>query len=171
MLIWSAGTVYMRALCASQWTIRSMKTIGQSGILLLTVLLLGCGLLPPRRQYSKEARRQVIPEELLNTHWTLESWDNKVPDCKLTMSFYEKGRFTFKWNDLDFAGDNLWYIVKDGTITFQTRPIEKIVWTTDQYELKPDNFALGLSGIKDYKVDNDKLMLTSTDKSFIFKRM
>ena len=116
--------------CAQgHWTIWSMRTLGLISILLLTVLLLDCGLMPPRRQYIKEAKRQIIPGELLNTRWTLESWDNKVPDCKLTMDFYEKGRFTFKWNDLDFAGDNLWYLVKDSRITFHTRPIEKIVWT------------------------------------------
>jgi len=97
-------------------------------------------------------------------------WDGKAPDCKLTMDFYEKGRFAFKWNDLDFAGDNLWYIVKDSAITFQTRPIEKIVWTTEKYELMPDMFALDLRGITTYKVDNDKLILTSTDKIFIFKK-
>ena len=148
-----------------------MRKLGLFGILLLTVLLLDCGLMPPRRQYIKETKRQIIPGDLLNTHWTLESWDNKVPDCKLTMDFYEKGRFTFKWNDLDFKGDNLWYIVKGSTITFQTRPIEKIVWTTEKHELEPDNFALDLRGIKNYKVDNDKLILTSTDKTFIFKRM
>lgn len=106
----------------------------------------------------------------MNTHWTLELWDGKAPDCKLTMDFYEKGRFAFKWNDLDFAGDNLWYIVKDSAITFQTRPIEKIVWTTEKYELMPDMFALDLRGITTYKVDNDKLILTSTDKIFIFKK-
>jgi len=147
-----------------------MKILGLIGISLLTFLLVDCGLMPPRRQYIKEARRQIIPRDLLNTQWTLESWDNKVPDCKLTMNFYEKGRFTFKWNDLDFAGDNLWYIVKDSAITFQTRPIEKIVWTTEKHELEPDNFALDLRGIKSYRVDNDKLILTSTDKTFIFRK-
>ena len=86
------------------------------------------------------------------------------------MNFYSKGRFTFKWNDLDFTGDNLWYIVKDSAITFQTRPIEKIIWTAEKHELKPDNFALGLRGIKNYRVNNDKLILTSTDKTFIFKK-
>ena len=148
-----------------------MKVIGLICISLLSFLLVDCGLMPPRRQYIKEAKRQAIPKDLLNTHWTLESWDNKAPDCKLTMDFYEKGRFTFKWNDLDFTGDNLWYIVRDSTITFQTRPIEKIVWTKERYELEPDNFALDLRGIKNYKVDNDRLILTSTDKTFIFKRL
>ena len=147
-----------------------MKTIGLISILLTTTILVACGLMPPRRQYLKETKRQIIPKELLNTHWTLESWDGKAPDCKLTMNFYSKGRFTFKWNDLDFAGDNLWYIVKDSAITFQTRPIEKIVWTAEKHELEPDNFALGLRGIKTYRVNNDKLILTSTDKTFIFKK-
>jgi len=50
-----------------------MKTLGRIIILSLTVFLLDCGLMPPRRQYSKEAKRQIIPGELLNTHWTLES--------------------------------------------------------------------------------------------------
>jgi len=140
-------------------------------ILLFTVLLSDCGLIPPGRQYIKEAKRQIAPGELLNTQWTLESFDNKVPDCKLTMEFYDKGRFAFKWNDLDFAGDNLWYLVKDSTITFHTRPIEKIVWTTEKHELEPDNFALDLSGIKNYKVDNNKLTLTSKYRIFVFRKM
>jgi hypothetical protein len=97
-------------------------------------------------------------------------WNNKVPDCKLTMDFYEKGRYTFKWNDLDFAGDNLWYLVKDSIITFHTRPIEKIVWTTEKHELEPDNFALDLSEIENYEVSNDKLILRSTDRTYIFKK-
>lgn len=148
-----------------------MKTLGQFGILLLAVLLLDCGLMPPRRQYVKETKRQIIPGELLNTHWTLEFWNNKLPDCKLTMDFYDKGRFTFKWNDLNFEGDNLWYIVKDSAITFQTRPIEKIVWTTEKHELEPDNFAIYLSGIKNYKVEKGKLTLTSPEGTFIFKKV
>ncbi len=89
----------------------------------------------------------------------------------MTIDFYEKGRFTFKWNEIDFTGYNLWYIIKDSTITFQTRPIEKIVWTTEKHELEPDNFALYLRLMKNYKVDNDRLILTSTDRTFIFKRM
>jgi len=150
---------------------RVMRTLGLICISLLTFLLVDCGIMPPRRQYIKEAKRQIIPRDLLNTHWTLESWDNKVPDCKLTMDFYEKGRFTFKWNDLDFTGDNLWYLVKDSMITFNTLPIEKIVWTTEKHELEPDNFAMDLSGIKKYEVDNDRLILTSTYRTFIFKKM
>jgi hypothetical protein len=148
-----------------------MKTLGLIGVSLMLFLCVDCGLMPPRRQYIKETKRQVIPKELLNTHWTLESWDNKAPDCKLTMDFYEKGRFTFTWNDLDFTGDNLWYIVRGSSITFQTRPIEKIVWTEGRYELAPDNFALDLSGIENYKVDNDRLILTSKGKIFIFKSL
>ena len=147
-----------------------MKILGLLNILLLTVLLLGCGLMPPKRQYVRETKRQVIPGELLNTHWVLQTWDNRVPDCKLTINFCEEGKFTFKWNDLDFAGDNLWYLVKDSFITFQTRPIEKIVWTAETHELAPDNFAMGLSGITNYKVDNDMLILSSTDRTYVFKR-
>jgi hypothetical protein len=148
-----------------------MKNIGLFSIILTTTILVACGLMPPRRQYVKETKLQIIPKELLNTHWTLESWNNKTPDCKLTMDFYDRGRFTFYWNDKAFAGDNLWYIVKDSTITFQTRPIEKIVWTTEKYELAPDNFALDLRGIRNYRVANDRLTLTSTDRTFIFKKM
>lgn len=87
------------------------------------------------------------------------------------MDFYAKGRFTFKWNNLEFTVDNLWYIVKDSLITFQTGPIEKIVWTTEKFELEPDNFAMDLRGIKNYKVDNDKLILTSTERTFIFRKL
>lgn len=158
--------------CAQgHWTFGvQMKTIGLFSIFLTASLLVACGLMPPRRQYIKEAKRQIIPKELLNTHWTLESWDGKAPDCKLTMDFYAKGQFGFKWNDIDFTGDNLWYIVKDSAITFQTRPIEKIVWTTEKHELEPDNFALDLRAIKNFKIVNDKLVLTSKDKTFIFKK-
>ena len=165
-----SATAYAQTLYARPSTIKDMRTLVLLGILAVTLLLQQCGLMPPRRQYVKEANRQIVPADLLNTHWTLESWDNKVPDCRLTMDFYEKGRFTFKWNDLDFAGDNLWYIVNGSQITFQTRPIEKIVWTTEKYELEPDNFALDLSGIKNYKVEDDKLILTSTKRTYIFKR-
>jgi hypothetical protein len=148
-----------------------MKNIGLYSIVFTTTILVACGLMPPRRQYSKETKRQTIPRELLNTHWTLESCNNKTPDCKLTIDFYEKGRLTFKWNNLDFTGDNLWYTVKDSTINFQTRPIEKIVWTTEKHELEPNNFAMDLSRIKNYKVDNDRLILTSTERTFIFKKL
>ena len=103
-----SATAYAQTLYARPSTIKDMRTLVLLGILAVTLLLQQCGLMPPRRQYVKEANRQIVPADLLNTHWTLESWDNKVPDCRLTMDFYEKGRFTFKWNDLDFAGDNLW---------------------------------------------------------------
>jgi hypothetical protein len=148
-----------------------MKKLRLTGILVLAILLVQCSLMPPRRQYIKEAKRQIIPGALLNTRWTLESWDNRVPDCKLTMDFYDKGRFTFQWNDLNFAGDNLWYIIKDSSITFQTRPIEKIVWTTETHELEPDNFAMELSAVKSYRIANDELILTSANMTFVFKKV
>jgi hypothetical protein len=148
-----------------------MKTLGLLSIVFIAVTLIDCRLMPPRRQYVKETKQQVIPTELLNTHWTLETRDNKSPDCKLTMDFYEKGRFTFTWNDLIFDGDNLWYIIKGSAITFQTRPIEKIVWTTEPYELEPDNFASDLIEIKNYSVDASKLVLTSMHRTFVFKKL
>lgn len=147
-----------------------MKTLRLVGILLTTIVLFGCSIMPPRRQYVKEAKRQLIPKELLNTHWMLELWDNKAPGCNLTLHFYEKGRFTFKWNDLNFQGDNLWYIVKDSTIAFHTRPIEKIAWTTENHGLEPDNFALDLSGVTNFKMDNNKLILASSSFFFVFKK-
>lgn len=116
----------------------------------------------------KEVKRQVIPTDLLNTRWKLERWNGQAPDCTLTMNFYPKGRFAFTWNNMNFAGDHLWYMVKDSTITFQTGPMEKIVWTTEQSELKPDNFALHLKAIKNYRIDSGRLMLKATDKVFSF---
>ncbi|MCE2734048.1 MAG: hypothetical protein ACK57K_11980 [Chryseotalea sp.] len=147
-----------------------MKSVLFVSILLSTCILIACGLMPPRRQYIRETKQQIIPAQLLNTNWTLELWDGKTPDSNVTMDFYSKGRFTFKWNELDFVGDNLWYIVKDSSITFHTRPIEKIVWTKEKYKLEPNNFALDLMGIKNYKIENGKLILTSTNKILVFKK-
>lgn len=139
-------------------------------VIIVATTLCGCGLMPPRRQYIKEAKRQTTPQELLNTHWLLESRNGNKPDCELTMDFFAKGRFTFKWNELNFSGDNLWYIVKDSSITFHTRPIEKIVWTHEQHELEPDNFALDLLRVNTYSVDGDKLILKSPSLTYIFVR-
>jgi hypothetical protein len=148
-----------------------MKTLGLVSMVFLAAILVDCRFMPPKRQYIKEAKQQMIPVELLNTHWILETWDHRVPDCKLTMDFYEKGRFTFAWNDLKFEGDNLWYIVKGSTITFHTRPIEKIVWTTESHELEPDNFAMYLNNIKNYSLEESTLILTSADSTFVFRKL
>ena len=145
-----------------------MKTPGIRLLLATLVLVVGCSLMPPRRQYVKEAKRQIIPKELVNTHWMLESWNDKTPEGKLTMNLYEKGRFTFYYNDLNFDEDNLWYIVRGSNIAFQTRPIEKIVWTDELHGLEPGHFALDLRNITDYKVDDGRLILTSTSTKFVF---
>jgi hypothetical protein len=148
-----------------------MKTLGLVSIVFIVAILCDCRFIPPKRQYVKETKQQVIPVELLNTRWMLQTWDDKVPDCKLTMGFYEKGRFTFAWNDLKFEGDNLWYIIKGSTITFHTQPIEKIVWTTESHELEPDNFAMYLNDITNYNVDESELILTSADRTFVFRKL
>jgi len=67
-LFYSAPRLIHKCWAQGHWTICSMKTLGRIIILSLTVFLLDCGLMPPRRQYSKEAKRQIIPGELLNTH-------------------------------------------------------------------------------------------------------
>lgn len=148
-----------------------MKKLESLSIVLMATIVVSCAMMPPRRQYVRETKHQIIPKELLNTHWTLESRNNTKPDCKLTMAFYDKGRFTFSWNELDFQGDNLWYIVSGSTITFQTRPIEKIVWTEEKHELEPDNFAMELSDVRTYKVENDRLVLTSTNEIYVFRKL
>jgi hypothetical protein len=129
--------------------------------------------MPPRRQYDKESKRQIIPRELLNSQWTLETFENKKSDCNLLMNFYDQGRFTFTLQGHLFEGDYLYYVVKDSIIQFHTRPVDKFAWPTFDCELKPDNLARHLSWRdKRFKIVDDKLFLGNIDRMdfFVFKR-
>src|SRR5262245_23457759 len=125
-----------------------MKLTTRLSLVILPVLMLSCSLMPPRRQYMSEVKHQNIPREILNSEWALETFDSQAPDCGLTMKFLEKGQFTFTFKGQLYAGDNLWYVVKDSVIEFQTRPLEKIAWTTDDCKMNPSIFALYLLGDK-----------------------
>jgi hypothetical protein len=141
------------------------------GILAIWTLMIGCAIVPPRRQYIKETKRQIIPKELLDSQWTLDTFENKKLDCSLSISFYDKGRFTFTLQGQLFKGDYLYYIVKDSTIQFHSRPVDKFAWPTFNCEPKPDEFARHLSGDKKFKIVDDKLILrTNSRMDFVFKR-
>lgn len=124
--------------------------------LFIGLLVTACSLMPPRRQYIKEVKHQIVPEGILNSEWVLETFDNHTSDCNLTIAFLEKGQFTFKVKDELFTGDYLWYQVKDSTIEFHTRPIEKIFWRGFNCEIDPDNFARYLSGEKRIAIEADR---------------
>lgn len=141
-------------------------------ILAFGILMAGCAIMPPRRQYISAANRQTIPDEILNTEWTLESFEAKIPDCGLSMKFLDKGRFTIKFGDQVLAGDNLWYLMKDGVIEFHTTPLEKIAWTGDNCEMNPSVFALYLMGDKKVTIVNNTLTFDTFDKrGFEFKKV
>ena len=149
-----------------------MGRIDKTILAALGIVMVGCSLMPPRRQYMKTVKRQTIPKEILNTEWTLESFDDKAPDCSLSMKFLERGQFTFRFKDQLYAGDNLWYLVKDSVIEFQMRPLEKIAWTTDNCAMNPSVFALYLMGDQKVVIENDRLTFDTFDKKkFIFKKV
>ena len=140
--------------------------------LILLTTIISCSLLPPRRQYIKTVKQQRIPIEILSTSWTLESFGNKVPDCSITMTFLEKGQLTLGFKNELFQGDNLWYIVKDSTIEFHTRPLEKLAWTSDNCEMNPSIFALYIHGSKTIKIESSKLTFIAFDNSeFVFSKV
>jgi hypothetical protein len=137
-------------------------------IYIVLAVMVSCSLMPPRRQYLKEVKHQTIPKEILNTTWALESFDNKAPDCPITMTFLERGQFTFQFKGELYEGDNLYYLVKDGRIEFHTRPLEKIVWTLDECEMNPNKFALYIQGPKKVNIENDRLKFQWIGKELIF---
>jgi hypothetical protein len=148
-----------------------MTLIKNLGIFTIGTLMIGCAIMPPRRQYIKETKGQIIPMELLNSKWTLETAENKKSDCSLSISFYDKGRFTFTIQGQLFEGEYLYYVVKDSAIQFHTRPVDKFAWPTFNCEPKPDEFARHLAGDKKFRIINDKLILRTTNGTdFIFKR-
>ena len=139
---------------------------------LAPLIMVSCGTTPPRRQYVKEAKQQVTPKEILNSEWTLESYDNKSPDCQLSMKFLDRGQFTIRFKDKLYDGDNLWYVLKDSVIEFHTRPMEKIAWTSDDCEMNPSVFALLLMGDKIVEFEDNKMSLDGTgEKRLVFKKI
>lgn len=140
-----------------------MKLLGPLTLLILVATIMNCSVLPPRRQYIREVKKQKIPKEILNTNWTLESFDHKTPDCSVTMSFLEKGQFIIKFKSELYQGDYLWYIVRDTGIEFHTRPLEKLAWTKDNCETNPSSFALYVHGDKKVSITNDRLTFVTFD--------
>jgi hypothetical protein len=150
---------------------QTMTLTKNLGILATLTLMVACSIMPPRRQYVKETKRQTIPNGLLNSRWTLDTFENKKMDCSLSISFYDKGRFTFTIEGQLFKGDNLYYVVKDSTIQFHARPVDKLAWPTFNCEPKPDEFARNLSGDRKFKIVDDKLILWTNNRTdFIFKK-
>ncbi len=141
-------------------------------ILIVWIYLVGCSIMPPRQQYSKEANRQRIPMELINSQWSLETFRNEKPSCSVFINFYDKGRFTFTHQGQVFQGDHLYYIVRDSTIQFHTRPLDKLAWPEFNCQPKPDDFARQLSvAVNKFKITGNKLVLMANDSAyFVFIR-
>lgn len=135
-------------------------------IILLTtgfITLYSCVLLEPKRQRIKEVGLQSIPSEILNTYWTLETYDNQKPDCEIIVGFLDKGQLVFKFKGELYDGDYLWYFVKDSVINFHTRPLEKLAWTSDNCEMNPSTFATYIQGDKPFHIQNGKLVFKTFD--------
>lgn len=151
-----------------------MKQI-QKIILLTTglTLLFSCSLLGPKRQRIKEVERQSIPKELLNTYWTLDTYDNKRPDCEILMGFLEKGQLVFKFKGELYDGDYLWYFINDSKINFHVSPLDKLDWTgTDNCEMNPAAFARYIEGNKPFNIHDGQLIFKSFDnKELKFKKV
>lgn len=128
--------------------------------------------MPPRRQYLSDVKKQVIPANILNSAWTLESIEGQSPNCPITMKLLERGELQLIFKGEVYAGDNLWYMVKDSVIEFHTRPMEKLAWVDDNCEMNPSTFALYLSGEKRVDINDTMLSFFSFDKrKFSFKRL
>ncbi|MEO7991519.1 MAG: hypothetical protein ABI663_18345 [Chryseolinea sp.] len=141
-------------------------------VLILLITAISCGLLPPKRQYIKEAKQQVIPEAILNTYWALQSFDNKPPDCDITIGFLDKGQFIIKFKNDKLDGDHLWYVIKDTEVVIHTRPLEKIAWTSDDCEVNPASFARISLGEKVGKIVSNKLIFVTYDnKELVFNKL
>ena len=149
-----------------------MRLIIKIRLLALGILIVACSIMPPRRQYIKEVKRQVVPKEILNSEWALETFDNKIPDCNLTMKFLGRGQFEITFKGKVYNGDNLWYLVKGSVIEFHTRPLEKFAWTNNNCEMNPPYFALLIQGSKKMHVTKDKMTIVTSDKKeFVFKKV
>ena len=142
---------------------RVFKKINHHWCYLVVLFLTAqCSILPPRRQYIKEAKHQKIPAELLNTSWTLEKFDSSAPDCPITMHLLERGKLTIEFKAETYDGDHLWYIVNGPVIEFHTHPMEKLAWTSDGCEMNPFHFAMYLDGDQTIKLENNTLSLSSS---------
>jgi len=149
-----------------------MKIIRLTILTLVTATLISCSyLIPGKRKLIREVQRQLIPDIILNSNWTLSSFGGNVPDCDLILIFLEKGQLKFKFKGVAYQGDYMWYLVKDSVIHFHTRPLEKIAWTQDNCEMNPYSFALYIQGDKKVIILNDQLTLTWLDEELIFKRI
>lgn len=136
-----------------------MKSAG-----ILVLLFTACTVLPPRRQYIASLRQSITPKELARVDWVLGAVDAKVPDCAVSIRFLEQGQFTIRFKDRLYEGDNLWYVVKDSTIEFHVRPLEKIAWTQDSCEMNPSSFAFVLMGDHELLLEKDRLTLISRSR-------
>src|SRR4051794_1861874 len=124
---------------------------------LLFLCLISCAVMPPRRQYISELKKQVVPKEIFDTKWVLESYDHHPPDCSITISFLPKGQFVFYFKNKMYDSDGFWYMMKGSdTIDFHLHPLEKIAWTSDNCEMNPSHFAMYLEGDKKINVVNDR---------------
>lgn len=150
-----------------------MRLIQQ--IILLTAgltILSSCSLLEPKRQRIKGVTQQLIPREILNTYWALETFGNQKPDCEIVIGFLERGQLIFKFKDELYDGDYLWYLVKNSTINFHTRPLEKLAWTTDDCVMNPSTFAMYIQGDKPLNIQDGQLVfMTFDNKELRFKKM
>ena len=140
---------------------------------LFCVVAWSCGLMPPRRQYMKEVKNQKIPAWLLNTHWQVEQYEGKAPQCQVVIGFLERGELTIEYNGYLHHGDHLWYQVKaDSIVEFQTHPEDKIVWTSDHCGMLPSNFALGIEGDKKVEVRDNRMIVSDDGKDeIVFKKL
>ncbi|MBI3219252.1 MAG: hypothetical protein HYZ44_07050 [Bacteroidetes bacterium] len=140
------------------------------GTFLIGILVVGCAILSPKQ--PKESKKQIVPKELLDSQWTLETFQGEAPDCNVMIHFLGKGQLTFTIQDEMFKGDYLYYIVKDSVIKFHTLPVDKLAWPTFPCEPKPDSFARSLSiGDKKFRVIGNQLFLLANDRiEFVFKK-
>jgi hypothetical protein len=146
-----------------------MRRVKKLKLLAIVILVIGCAVMPPKRQYIKHVKRQVVPKEILNSKWVLETFDGQAPDCVLTMTFLEKGQLTFTFKDRLYNGDELWYLAKDSVIEFHTTPLEKMAWTFDNCKMNPSVFARYLMGDKKVQIADNNL--TFDKKKFVFTKL
>ena len=139
----------------------------------LSIALIGCSLMPPRRQYIAELKAQTVPTEILNTSWEMQSYDHHAPDCSIKINFRPKGQFVFHFKNEEYADDAFWYLMKSNdTIDFHLHPLEKIAWTSDNCQMNPSHFALAMEGSWKLKITSDQLMLVDrSNVEMIFKKI
>ena len=153
-------------------------------LLTIGTLMIACSLTQPRRKLN----RQVIPKELLNSQWTLETYykvnsdgltiqshDKADSDCSVTIQFLEKGQLTFTIQGHQFKGYNLWYLVKDSIIEFHPGIIEKFAWPSYNCDPKPDTFARDLLSMDKVLIHDKKMTLLPHSKKdkrkLVFKKV